>query len=160
MNLDDLIKLNYLNMFMVKPDSYKVIRRIFTCQMDHISKHLSKLCLQDLLLGFFYFSYSLLIFQKHAVLQCPPVVNQNMVKLFLRHFPKMANELHYDLKSEPEDHDNSKEVKVKKDFKVSQDLLSNRQLMQQVNVFEGNSVTLHGMDVDEHFPSLEADTGK
>ena len=105
LDLREFFRLKYIGNFLVSVDSKQVLQRALFVPVGKVQLMLAKVDAQDLLLLSLYVNFGLSRFENDLNGVDPARVNPNLLKLFLRHYPKLADEVRFDLDSDPEDYD-------------------------------------------------------
>ena len=101
----DLFKFKYVNNFLFSVDSKPILQRslfVFNTKFQYMLNKISNI---DILILSFYFNFGLSKFEADISGVDANKINPNLLKVFLRHYPKFADELKYDVQSDKEDYE-------------------------------------------------------
>lgn len=119
--LQDFINFSLLNNFLRHEDSKKNLQTSLVVPIKRSDGILDRIKTKDLLVMFLYFNIGTMKFEGKSLTKSNKH-NPNLLKIFLRHYPKVAKDYNYKLKSDDEDYE---EVHTKD--KAEREMMKNKE---------------------------------
>ena len=108
--LKEAISFKYLGNFMQNRNNMIFLQTALTIFVKKIQQILDKISNVDILSIFIYFNLITLRFENKEKIVNAQSVNPNLLKLFMRHYPNLANDVKYRIDSDEEDYENMNQL--------------------------------------------------
>ena len=105
LSLREIVRLKFLSNFVQDSEDKLRLQRSFLIPVEQVQEELSKIGNVDILIMFVYFSIVELLFDPKIQISDNTIVNPNLLKIFMRHFPDLAKARKFDLNSDEEDYE-------------------------------------------------------